>query len=152
MSIPLNGYIVHAETAESVATGQRTLSSYRVDAAYYKAEDHGFTSFKDGDHKDVFTVRNDLLASVSRIAVDIDALTLTVQDLLDTADTQDKAVGSHSRSEVLPDGRVIVTDYEITVKAVCESTKSPSQPLRRADLRRADEGLTVDADCDVDVR
>lgn len=122
MGIPLNGYIVITETAESVDTDARTLASHRIDAAYYRSEEHGFTSFKDGDHKDVYTVRNDLLASVSRIAVGTDALTVTVQDLLDTADAQDKAVGSHSRREELPDGRVSVTDYEITVKAVSGST------------------------------
>lgn len=122
MSIPLNGYIVRAETAEIVTTGQRILDSHRIDAAYYRSEEHGFTSFKDGDDKDVFTVRNDLLASVSRIAVDTDALTITVQDLLDSADTQGSAVGGHSRREELPDGRVSVTNYEITVKTLSGST------------------------------
>jgi hypothetical protein len=124
MSIPLNGYIVITETGESVDTGQRVPVSHRIDAAYYKAEG-SFTTFKDADHKDVFTVRNDLLASVSRVAVEIDALTLTVQGLLDAADKHDRAVGSHSRREELPDGRATVTDYEITVKAVGASADSP---------------------------
>jgi hypothetical protein len=91
-----------------------TLHANRIEAAYYKTED-GFTTFKDDQHADVFTVRNDCLVTVERTDAPVDERAAVFLQLLERADSAGSAAGDIETSETLPDGREFRTGYRVTV-------------------------------------
>src|ERR1700761_6202914 len=93
-----------------------TLNAHRIEAAYYRHDDD-FTTFKDADGQQVYTVHNSQLLSVERAD---DATPISdLRELLKTADTYPGPVSREFVTrETDPDGGVRETVYEVTVKAV----------------------------------
>lgn len=99
----------------TVETGlDRIPVANRIEAAYYKTE-NVFTTFKDDGHKDVFTVRNDLLASVQKVE-DGDSVLTQVQRLLAEAQESGSARASITAvRDVDPSGGVYSSSYDVQV-------------------------------------
>jgi hypothetical protein len=99
-----------------VNTGEvPTLHARRIEAAYYGIED-GFMTFKDGDHKAVFSVRPDHLVSIER-AHGAEPVMDAFAQALQQADAQGSAtVGFRNGTTDETSGQTIETGYDITVE------------------------------------
>lgn len=106
-------------------TDVRAPQAHRIEAAYYLSED-GFTTFKNVDHQQVFTARNDYLISVERALADAAAPARTelsknfgdLDDLLRVADEKGHAQGRILHAAEDPDGRTYAYGYDIHVSTI----------------------------------
>jgi hypothetical protein len=106
---------VYIATVETGAT--RAPVANRIEAAYYKVEST-FTTFKDCGHKDVYTVRNDLLASVEKVQ-DGDSVVTQIQRLLAEAEENGSAQASITAVRTVdPDGGVYTGGYDVHVSTL----------------------------------
>jgi hypothetical protein len=114
-----------------VNTGEvPTLHANRIEAAYYQVED-GFMTFKDNDHKAVYTVRPDHLVSIER-AHGAEPLIAGLMDILSAARENGHAEG-RVMTEVSesPDGVVTETGFDITISLIggVDTTRSTAPPV-----------------------
>lgn len=101
-----------------VNTGEvPTLHARRIEAAYYGIED-GYMTFKDADHKAVFSVRPDHLVSIERAHGAEPVMAAFTQALQEANETGTATVGFRNGSVDETSGQTIETGYDITVVRV----------------------------------
>lgn len=114
-----------------VNTGELpTLHARRIEAAYYATEG-AFTTFKDANHRAVYTVRNDHLVAVE-LAHGADPLIAGFVELAAKARRDGNATGRIGREvSETPDGMIHEFEFDVTIGTLegVEASRSTAAPV-----------------------
>jgi hypothetical protein len=122
-----------------------TLHASRIEAAYYGIED-GFMTFKDADHKAVYTVRPDHLVSIER-AHDTEPVMAAFEGIMRQAAETGHAKGViRAPRPIGRNGSFYTDEFDVTVAARdCSDAAAPNSVAVSVQGVVPSEGDLVDA-------
>lgn len=136
--------VTTSRTAELVEGGLQELQTRGIEAAYYASEG-GFTTFKDTDHRQVFTARDDILLSVEYLPGAQPPLS-AVLELLGQSREKGEASGRIllGGTSDYPGGPLRQPAYDITVTHVAAADENgPAGELIPGPTNWAAAGTTI---------